>query len=120
MTNQRDIRYQLFARDIKLLHYIKHEISNSIVSECLSCDLNNSNTVIGYKLVYYRENFNIVILEHDLKYCLEHVKPEPLSIERQSLIKCLQELPLVKCRQLIVNRFISKELDDMINFIFLK
>ena len=117
LTNQRHIRYQLFARDIKLLHSIKHEISNSIVSECLSCALNDSNTVIGYKLAYYRENFNINILEHDLKYCLEHVKPDPLSIERQSLITCLQELPLAKCRQLIVNGFISEELDDMINFI---
>ena len=37
---------QLFARDIKLLHSIKCEISNSIVSECLSCALSNSNTVI--------------------------------------------------------------------------
>ena len=38
-----------------------------------------------YKSAFYGENFNINILEHDLKYCLEHVKPEPLSIERQSL-----------------------------------
>ena len=57
------------------------------------------------------------ILEHDLQYCLERVKPEPLSIERQSLIKCLQELSLAKCKQLIVNGFISEELNDMINFI---
>ena len=46
--------------------------------------LSNSNTVIGYKLAFYRENCNISILEHDLKYCLEHVKREPLSIKRQS------------------------------------
>ena len=117
MTNQCHIRYQLFARDIKLLHSIKYEISNSIVSECLSCAFSDSSTVIGNKLAYYRKNFNISILEHDLQYCLEHVKPEPLSIEKQSLIKCLQELSLAKCRQLIVNGFISKELDDMINFI---
>ena len=75
VTNQRHIKYQLSARDIKLLH----SISNSIVRECLSCALSYSNTVIGYKLAFYRENFNISILEHDLKYCLKHVKPEPLS-----------------------------------------
>ena len=62
------IKYQLYARDIKLLHSIKCQISNSIVRECLSCALSNSNTVIGYKLAFYRENFNISILEHDLKY----------------------------------------------------
>ena len=117
LTNQRNIRYQLFARDIKLLHSIKYEISNSIVSEYLSCALSDSNTVIGYKLAFYRENFNISILEHDLKYCLEHVKPEALSIERQSLITCLQELSLAKCRQLIVNGFNNRDLDDMINFV---
>ena len=98
LTNQRNIRYQLFARDIKLLHSIKYETNNSIVSECLSCTLSDSNTVIGYKLAFYRENFNISILEHDLKYCLELVKPEALSIERQSFITCLQELSLAKCR----------------------
>ena len=101
LTNQRNIRYQLFARDIKLLHSIKYEISNCIVSECLSCALSDSNTVIGYKLAFYRGNFNISILEHDLKYCLEHVKPEALSIKRQSLITCLPELSLAKGRQLI-------------------
>ena len=49
--------------------------------------------------------------------CLEHVKPEPLSIKRQSLVQCLHELSLVKGSQLIVNGFISEEIDDMITFI---
>ena len=34
----------------------------------------DSTTFIGYKLAFHREIFNISILEHDLKYCLEHVK----------------------------------------------
>ena len=51
LTNQRHIKYQLFARDFKLLHSIKCQISNSIVRECLSYALSNSNTVIGYKLI---------------------------------------------------------------------
>ena len=102
----------MFARDIKLLHSIKCEISNSFVRECLSCALRNSNTVIGYKLTFYRKKL-ISILEHDLKYCLEHVKPEPQSIKS---VQCLHELSLAKCSQLIVNEFISKEIDDMIIF----
>ena len=117
LTNQRHIKYQLFARDIKLLHSIKCEVSNSIVSECLSCALSDSNTVIGYKLAFYRKNFNISILEHDSKYCLEHVKSEPLSIKRQSLVQCLHELSLAKCSQLIVNGCISDEINDIITFI---
>ena len=88
---------------IKLLHSINCEISSSIVSECLSCALSNSNTVIDYKLAFYRENFNVSILEHDLKCCLEHVKPEPLSIKRQSLVQCLHEVSLAtsKCSKWI-------------------
>ena len=96
-----------------MLHSIKCEISNSIVRECLSCALNNSSTVIAYKLAFYRENFNISILEHYLKYCLEHVKPEPLGIKRQSLVQCLHELSLAICSQLIVNGFISEEINDI-------
>ena len=52
--------YFMFARDIKLLLAIKCEISNSIVRECLSSALSNSNTVIGYKLAFYRENLILV------------------------------------------------------------
>ena len=61
--------------------------------------LDNSNTVIGDKLHLLKENFNINILEHDLKYCLEHVKPEQLSIKKQSLVQCLHKLSLAKCSQ---------------------
>ena len=86
----------MFAKDIKLLHFIKCGINNGFVSGCLSCALSNYNTVIGYKLAFYKETFNIIILEHDLKYCLEHVKPESLSIQRQSLVQCLHELSLAK------------------------
>ena len=114
LTNQRHIKYKLFARDIKLLHSIKCEVSNSIVRECLSCALSNSNTVIGYKLAFHREHFYISTLERDLKYCLEHVKPK-----YRKTITCiiLYELSLAKCSQLIVNRFISEEIDDMITCI---
>ena len=52
LTNQRHIKYQLFVRDITLLHSIKCEISKSIVRKCLSCALSNSNTLIGYKLAF--------------------------------------------------------------------
>ena len=45
-------------------------------------------------------------------YSLEHLQPEPLSIKR--LVQCLHELSLAKCSQLIVNGFISEEIDDML------
>ena len=30
-------------------------------------------------------HFNISIQEHDIKYCLEHVKPKPLNISSASI-----------------------------------
>ena len=45
-----------------------------------------------------------------IKCYLEHGKPEPLSIKRQSLIKCLHELSLAKCSQLTVNGYIVRKL----------
>ena len=81
----------MFDRDIKLLHSIKCEISNSIVRECLSCALSNSNTVIGNKLAFVEK----------IIYFLEHDKPELLSIKRQSPVQCLIEPSLGKCTQLM-------------------
>ena len=45
------------------------------------------------------------------------MNPVPLSIESQSLVQCLHKLSLAKCSQLIVNEFISEEIDDMITFV---
>ena len=39
------------------------------------------------------------------------------AINVYTYIKCLHELSLDKCRLLLVNGFISEELDDMINCI---
>ena len=43
--------------------------------------------------------------------------PLDSPLKRQSLVQCLHELSLAKCSQLIVNEFISEEIDDMITFI---
>ena len=61
------------------IHFIKCELSNSIVRECISFAAILIQLVIGYNLAFYRENFNIS--------SLEHVKLEPLSIKRQSLVQ---------------------------------
>ena len=42
LINQPHISYQLYIRDCH----------NCIVKECLTAGINNSNTIIGYKLVF--------------------------------------------------------------------
>ena len=38
-----------------------------------------------YKVAFYKENFNISVLEHDLVYCLEYVKLEPQVLKDNHL-----------------------------------
>ena len=78
--------------------------------------LNINNNVIEH---VHQFNFLGIHLNSKLTWNthIKHVKPEPLSIKSQSLVQCLHELSLVKGSQLIVNRFISEEIDDMITFI---
>ena len=59
LTNQRHIKYQLFARDIKLLHSIKCQISNSIVRECLSCAIYGKQSDYIHVLLYYIEIIHV-------------------------------------------------------------
>ena len=40
-------------------------VKNTIVQECLHNAMYNANTVIAYKLEFFRENFNINLFEND-------------------------------------------------------
>ena len=86
LLNQRPIKYKLFARDMKLLHFIKLEISN-IIGSCFSLHIKQHSYSYVLQISFVQKKSDVRILEHDLKYCLGHVKPEPLSIRRQSLVQ---------------------------------
>ena len=45
------------------------------------------NSIISYKLVHFREQFNVNILDVDVNSCNQRVKPVTLSVEKQSIVK---------------------------------
>ena len=42
---------------------IYNQFSNCIVKECLTVGINNSNTIIGYKLAVIRSRFGINVID---------------------------------------------------------
>ena len=91
---QYHIKYQLYMNDIKLVYNMNMFVKNTIVQECLHNAMYNANTVIGYKLDFLRENFNL--FENDIHYCLRQVHHATLDMENNSLVDCVHTLIMVK------------------------
>ena len=51
LLNQPRISHQSYIRDVKFIYRLLN-CHNSIVKECLTVGINNSNTIIGYKLAF--------------------------------------------------------------------
>ena len=117
LMGQYHIKYQLYMKDIKLFYNINMFVNNTIVQECLHNVIYNANTVIGYKLTLFRENFNINLFKNDINYCLRHVHPTTLDMEAQSLVDCLHTLIMAKSDEVTVDGFEMEELDFIINSI---
>ena len=92
-------------------------VKNTIVQECLHNAMYNANTVIGYKLAFLRENFNINLFENDINYCLCQVHPATLDMEDQSLVDCLHTPSMAKANEVTVDGLEMEELDFIINSI---
>ena len=104
-------------KDIKLLYNMNIFVKNTIVQECLHNAIYNANTIIGYKLAFFQEHFNINLFENDINYCLRQVHPTTLDMEDQPLVDCLHTLIMVKSNKVTVNGFEIEELDFIINSI---
>ena len=117
LMGQYHIKYQLYMKDIKLLYNMNMFVKNTIVQECLHNAMYNANTVIGYKLTFFRENVNINLFENDINYCLRQVHPATLDMEDQSLVNCLHTLIMAKSNEVTVDGFEMEELNCIINSI---
>ena len=81
--------------------FVKH----TIVQECLHNAIYNSNTVIGYKLAFFRENFNMNLLENDINYCRRQVHLATLDMDDKSLVDCLHMQFFSKSNEVTVDGF---------------
>ena len=89
-------------------------VKNTLVQECLHNAMYNANTVIGYKLAFFRENFNINLFENDINYCLRQVHPATLYMEDQSLVDCLHMLIMAKSDGVTIDGFEMEEISLLI------
>ena len=61
LMGQYHIKHQLYMMDTKLVYNMNMFVKNTIVQECLHNTMYNTNTVIGYKLAFFRENILTLI-----------------------------------------------------------
>ena len=115
LIGQYHIRHQLILRYIKFLHSLLQS-TNSIVSQCVMNASSNANTLIGYKMSYYRSMYGIDIYNADLNYCLLRAKPLCLTPDQHAQVNSLYELSLAKSNHIIIDGFNPDEINDTINY----
>ena len=79
LLNQPHISHQLYIRDVKFIYRLLN-CHNCIVKECLTVGINNSNTIIGYKLAFIRSRFGINVIDTRYDVCLHNIIGTQLTV----------------------------------------
>ena len=116
LLNQPHISHQFYIRDIKFLHRMLH-CNNSIVNQCIMHASHDANTLIGYKLSFFRSKFGYNLYDISLSQCLRWSSPVHLTAEKRSQVDCVHTLCLARSNQVSIEGFSDEELNDMIKFI---
>ena len=103
-------------RDIKCL-YRMINCPNAIIRQCILNAYYNANSLIGYKLAYFRSSFGIDIFNWDIMSSIEKSKPNVLLDEQQAQVNCLYTLCQAKSSHLKINGLSNDEINCMIDFI---
>ena len=111
LIGQYHISNQLIRRDIKCL-YSMINCPNAIIRQCILNAYYNANSLICYKLAYFRSSFGIDIFNCDIKS-----KPNVLLDEQQAQVNCLYTLCQAKSSHLKSNGLSNDEINYMIEFI---
>ena len=116
LLNQPHVSHQFYIRDIKFLHRVLH-CNNSIVNQCIMHASHDANTLIGYKLSFFRSKFGYNLYDISLSQCLRYCSPVHLTAEKRSQVDCAHTLCLTRSKQVSIEGFSDEELNDMIKFI---
>ena len=116
LINQYHISHQLIVRDIKTMHRML-TCHNIIVNQCMSIASINSNTLIGYKLAYFRSKYAFNLTTNTLRYCIEKAIPLALTTAQQADVDCIRMLSLVKTDYFSLNDFTHEDINFIINSI---
>ena len=74
----------------------------------------NANTLIGYKMSYYRSMYGIDICNADLNHCLLRAKPLCLTPDKPAKVNSLYELSLAKSNHIIIDGLNPDDITDTI------
>ena len=75
----------------------------------------NANTLIEYKMSYYRSMFGIDICNANLNYCLLRAKPLCSTPDQHPQVNCCKyELLLAKSNHIIIDGLNPNEITDTI------
>ena len=91
---------------------------NAIIRQCILNAYYNANSLIGYKLAYFRSSFGIGIFNCDIiMSSIEKSKSNVLLDEQQAQVNCLYTLCQAKSSHLKINGLCNDEINYMIEFI---
>ena len=116
LIGQYHISNQLIRRDIKCV-YRMINCPNAIIRQCILNAYYNANSLIGYKLAYFRSSFGIDIFYCDIMSSMEKSKPNVLLDEQQAQVNCLYTLCQAKSSHLKINGLSNDEINYLIDFI---
>ena len=77
----------------------------------------DANTLIGYKLSFFRSKFGYNLYDLSLFQCLRYTSPVHLTAEKRCQVDCVHTLCLARSNQVSIEGFSDEELNDMIKFI---
>ena len=91
---------------------------NAIIRQYIFNAYYNANSLIGYKLAYFRSSFGIDIFNCDIISSIEKSKPNVVLDEQQAQVNCLHTLCQAKSSHLTINGLSNDEINyyDWINY----
>ena len=91
--------------------------TNQIVRQCLSVSAHDSNTLIGYKLAFYRSRYALLLNDIDRIKCLRRAVPFPLTVDQNATVDCLYNMCLENSFYYNVDGFTNDEIQFIIDYI---
>ena len=116
LLNQPHFSHQFYIRDVKFIYRLLN-CHNCIVKECLTVGINNSNTIIGYKLAFIRSRFGFNVIDTRYDVCLHNIIGTQLTVEQQNLVNCIHTLIFTRSNNLCIDNFSNYDINYIIDYI---
>ena len=85
--------------------------------QCLTAGINNSNTIIGYKLAFIRFRFGINVINTGYDVCLHNIIGTQLTEEQKILVNCIHTLIFKRSNNLCIDGFSNNDINYIIDYI---